>query len=210
MLALNANSLDTKLAKKGAKVASIFCDSSLLPKAKDDIDKTIKAIKKSNACQNLNRRKLKALAYYLSSKNITKSAKVINVPKSAKCPVCGMVVAKYPKWVAKMNIDGKHYFFDGVKDMMKFYFFDGDFKYDRSKIRKMKVTNYYTLEPINAKKAFYVIGSNKYGPMGNELIPFSTKKEAKNFLNDYKGQKIIRFKDITPKMVMALDGIELK
>ncbi|HFC03675.1 MAG TPA: nitrous oxide reductase, partial [Nitratifractor salsuginis] len=126
----------------------------------------------------------------------------------AKCPVCGMFVSKYPKWAAEIVVDGKTYWFDGVKDMMKFYIFDGDFPYDRSKIEKMLVTDFYTLEAIPAKEAYYVIGSRLYGPMGNELIPFKTEKEAKDFMADHGGDRIVRFDEITGKMVMGLDGIE--
>ena len=32
------------------------------------------------------------------------------------------------------------------------------------------------------QKAFYVIGSNVYGPMGEELIPFKNEDEAKKFM----------------------------
>ncbi len=40
-----------------------------------------------------------------------------------KCPVCGMFVAKYPDFVARIDFkDGSYAFFDGVKDMLKFYF----------------------------------------------------------------------------------------
>ena len=40
-----------------------------------------------------------------------------------KCPVCGMFVAKYPDFVARISFkDGSYAFFDGVKDMMKYYF----------------------------------------------------------------------------------------
>ena len=40
-----------------------------------------------------------------------------------KCPVCGMFVAKYPDFVDQIVFkDGTHAFFDGVKDMMKYYF----------------------------------------------------------------------------------------
>lgn len=104
-----------------------------------------------------------------------------------------------------MEIEGKNYYFDGVKDMLKFYFYDADFKYDRSKISKVLVRDYYTLESIDARDAFYVTGSNIYGPMGNEFIPFKTKKEAMTFLNDHKGEKIVKFKDITFEMVENLD-----
>jgi nitrous oxide reductase accessory protein NosL len=132
----------------------------------------------------------------------------IAVPEKAKCPVCGMFVAKYPKWAGLMVIDGKKYYFDGVKDLMKFYIFDGDFPYDRSKITAITVTDFYTLESIPAKEAYYVTGSSLYGPMGNELIPFKTKEAAENFMRDHQGEAIVRFDQITPRMVMALDGIE--
>jgi nitrous oxide reductase accessory protein NosL len=120
-----------------------------------------------------------------------------------------MFISKYPKWAAIMVIDNKHKYFDGVKDMMKYYFFDADFPYDRAKIKKMKVTNYYTLKAIDAKRAYYVYDSKVYGPMGRELIPFSTKKEALNFIRDHGGE-LMRFNQITPKLVMALDGIKLR
>jgi nitrous oxide reductase accessory protein NosL len=44
--------------------------------------------------------------------------------------------------------------------------------------------------------------------MGNELIPFKTKEAAENFMRDHQGEAIVRFDQITPRMVMALDGIE--
>ena len=115
-----------------------------------------------------------------------------------------MFVYKYPKWAAHMVVNGKDFYFDGVKDMLKYYFFDKDFKYDRNKISKVEVRDYYTLESLNATKAFYVIGSKIYGPMGNELIPFKTQKEAENFINDHGG-RVIKFDQTTPQMVMGLD-----
>ena len=39
-----------------------------------------------------------------------------------KCPVCGMFVYKYPDWVSEIIFkDGKTVFFDGPKDMFKYY-----------------------------------------------------------------------------------------
>jgi nitrous oxide reductase accessory protein NosL len=142
------------------------------------------------------------------SENIEDVKGQIEVPKKVKCPVCGMFVAKYPKWAALIDIEGKKHYFDGVKDMMKFYIFDVDFPYNRNNVTDIKVTDFYTLQAIDAKQAFYVIGSDVYGPMGNELIPFRTEKAAQNFMTDHRGQKIIRFDEISPKLVMGLDGLE--
>ena len=202
-----------RLVAKGEKIAMRLCDHEKLPKLKgDESEESIaEAVKASGACPPLNKQKMKALVTFLQAGGTVEHAakgKEISVPKGAKCPVCGMFVAKYPKWAAEMVVNGKTYYFDGVKDMMKFYIFDGDFPYDRSKIEKMLVTDYYTLEAIPAQTAYYVIGSKLYGPMGNELIPFKTEKEAKDFMADHGGDRIVRFDVITGKMVMGLDGIE--
>ena len=203
-----ADAKSDKLITKGSKIAKVFCDNLKLPKDTLDINSTVTKLKQSNACSGLNSTKLELVAYYLVNKKSHNHSQIA-VPNGSKCPVCGMFVYKYPKWVALMEINGKKYYFDGVKDMLKYYFFDGDFKYDRKKISKMEVTNYYTLKAINAKDAYYVYDSKKYGPMGRELIPFNTLKEAKSFIADHGGE-LVRFKDITPKAVMALDGVELK
>ena len=98
-----------------------------------------------------------------------------------KCPVCGMFVAKYPDWVAQVRFaDGKTVFFDGVKDLCKFYFDIGHYQPGRSAadIGAVYVTDYYTLAPIAAEYAFFVVGSNVYGPMGHELIAFAEEDQA--------------------------------
>jgi len=202
-----------RLVAKGEKIAQRLCDHEKFPSIQGDEspEAIAQALKASGACPPLDARKMKALVTFLQAGGVVEHAaegKEIQVPKGAKCPVCGMFVTKYPKWAAEMVVGGKHYYFDGVKDMMKFYIFDGDFPYDRNKIEKMLVTDFYTLEAIPAKKAYYVIGSKLYGPMGNELIPFKTEKEAKDFIADHGGDRIVRFDQITGKMVMGLDGID--
>ena len=125
-----------------------------------------------------------------------------------KCPVCGMFVAKYPDFVAVVTFsDGTRAFFDGVKDMMKYYF--NLQKYNpskkRSDITQIYVTDYYSLELIDGLKAFYVVGSDIYGPMGRELIPFEKEDAAGEFLNDHSGKALLRFQDINDDVVKGLD-----
>jgi nitrous oxide reductase accessory protein NosL len=125
-----------------------------------------------------------------------------------KCPVCGMFVAKYPDWIAAVRFrDGSTVFFDGAKDLFKYYFDLG--KYNPAKkpteIEKVQVTDYYDLTPINGQEAFYVLGSDVYGPMGRELIPFAKEEAAKEFLKDHKGKAIVKFKEVTPALIKSLD-----
>lgn len=197
-----------KLSKKGEKIVKTLCESEKLPKATGTIEQLMQKIKTSHACPSLSKSKLEAVAYFLNNGNIQKVHSYMHVPHDAKCPVCGMFVSKYPKWAASMVYDNKKYYFDGVKDMMKYYIFDGDFIYDRSHISKISVSDYYTLEEISAKEAFYVLDADVFGPMGRELIPFKSKKSAKTFMLEHHGKAIVKFDEITDKMVMALDGLE--
>ena len=203
-----------RLVQKGEKIALQLCDESKLSKIQSkDLNDILHQIDHIVPCSTLNTRNKEALAYFLMAGG-TKTLKAINgqieVPSKAKCPVCGMFVAKYPKWAARIEANAKNYYFDGVKDMMKFYIFDIDFPFERQKITHMEVTDFYTIEAIDAKQALYVVGSDMYGPMGNELIPFLTQDAAENFMEDHSGKKIILFHDITPELVMGLDGIEYK
>lgn len=100
-----------------------------------------------------------------------------------KCPVCGMFVAKYPDFLAQVVFkDGSHAFFDGTKDMFKYYFNLKKYAPKKSPqdISAIYVKDYYTLEPIDGCKALYVAGSNVYGPMGKELIPFARSRMPGN------------------------------
>ena len=125
-----------------------------------------------------------------------------------KCPVCGMFVAKYPDWtMAVLFKDGSHVFFDGTKDMFK-YLFDMK-RYDplrkAADIQTVMVKDYYRLDWIDARPAWYVLGSDVYGPMGRELIPHALEADAREFLRDHQGKRILRFNDVTREVIQSLD-----
>jgi copper chaperone NosL len=125
-----------------------------------------------------------------------------------KCPVCGMFVSKYPDWVAQVVFrDGTRFYFDGVKDLMKWYLNPSSYHSakTRPEIAVLFVTDYYSLEGVEGTRAFYVIGSDVFGPMGRELIPFAKESEAREFLKDHKGKKILRFQEITLEILKTLD-----
>ena len=139
------------------------------------------------------------VAVWLSGSTYAKE--FIEPAKKDKCPVCGMFVYKYPKWVAEIIFkDGTYAVFDGPKDMFKYYF--NISKYNRSKtvedIEEIYVTEYYSTKRMKAGNLYFVAGSDVYGPMGMELIPLNGKKEAETFMKDHKGEKMLAFDQITP------------
>ncbi len=169
-----------------------------------------------NDCKTLKEKNLHYVALYLWNKKIKNESSVegsIHVEDTEKCPVCGMFTYKYPRWAAQIYYiveDKEHHFsFDGVKDLMKFYFNPnawGNYKNSKKEnISKILVTDYYSQKAIDGKKAFYVINSDIYGPMGHEFIPFENMHEAKIFMKDHKGDRIISFEEINLEMIKKLD-----
>ena len=133
----------------------------------------------------------------------------IPISKKERCPVCGMFVTPYPKWITQIQFkDGHHHSFDGMKCFCRFYFNAGKFDDNHSAddFTRLLVRDYYTLKFIDYRKAYYVIGSDVLGPMGHELIPFESQERAQTFKIDHKGLKIIRFDDITPALLDKLDN----
>jgi nitrous oxide reductase accessory protein NosL len=124
------------------------------------------------------------------------------------CPVCGMFVSKYPEWVATLAFkDGHIHHFDGAKDLFKFlqdvprY----DKRHEAGEIAAVLVTEYYGVTRIDARRAWFVTGSDVLGPMGHELVPLASEAEAKEFLADHHGRAILRFDQVTREVIRTLD-----
>lgn len=125
-----------------------------------------------------------------------------------KCPVCGMFVSKYPDWVATVTFkDSTSLFFDGAKDFFTWYHNMQKFTPSRklADIAAITVNDYYTLRQVDATQASYVLGSDVYGPMGKELVPFGKLADAQAFLKDHKGKMVLRFTDVNPRVLKSMD-----
>ncbi len=125
-----------------------------------------------------------------------------------KCPVCGMFITKYPDWTSAVLFkDGSPAFFDGAKDMFKYLLDLKRYSPTKKKedIEAVWVQDYYSLSPIMAGKAWFVQGSDIFGPMGRELIPLETESGAREFLKDHKGQRIFKFSEVTLEIIKSLD-----
>lgn len=123
--------------------------------------------------------------------------------------MCGMFVSMFADWNAEIRFaDSTRAIFDGSKDMFKYYLDLGRYNPSKTKdqITAILVKDYYSQASVNALKAYYVIWSDVYGPMGHEPIPFEQEADARKFLKEHKGKKILRFKDITPKVIHSLDN----
>jgi nitrous oxide reductase accessory protein NosL len=50
------------------------------------------------------------------------------------------------------------------------------------------------------------VGSDVLGPMGHELVPLMSEDDAREFLEDHAGVRILRFDDVDPDLLRDLDG----
>jgi len=137
---------------------------------------------------------------------------LLGIPRPAAgdlCPVCGMIVSKYPNWTATVLYkDGHAHHFDGAKDMFKYLqdlpkYAPGHRKED---IKAIAVTDFYNLGKVDARQAHFVIGSDVLGPMGNEFVPLANRMDAEEFLKDHKGKRALTFDQVTARLVDQVDN----
>jgi nitrous oxide reductase accessory protein NosL len=120
-----------------------------------------------------------------------------------------MFVVRYPDWVAAVTFgNGERVLFDGAKDLFKFLLKHEDYGpvARRADVAAVLVTDYYTLKPVEARQAWYVVGADVLGPMGDELVPFGRRQDAEEFRRDHGGKRLLRFDEVTRDLLRALDG----
>ncbi len=135
----------------------------------------------------------------------------MNYDKNTTGLVRHFKVYKAPKWVAKIKVrSGKEVFFSSPKSMFEFYhrpgkWFDVGVKSERD-FSEIVVTDYGTLKPIDAEKAFFVYGSGAISPAGDDLAPFASKEEAEKFSKEFNGKRIFKFDEISDALIRLLNG----
>ena len=134
----------------------------------------------------------------------------IEVSKKDSCLIRHIKVYKSPAWIARAKTKEKTIYFSSPKSMFEYYF--QPIKWTEfgaltsSDIVSVTVTDFNTLEAIDAKKAFYVYGSNQTSPGGDDLPAFSTKKSAEDFAKKYNGKRVLAFDEISNALIFLING----
>lgn len=129
------------------------------------------------------------------------------IPAEARCPVCGMYPARYPRWAAQIVFqDGATHFFDSPVDL--FGFMNGvgrhSSPYTMKEAARRFVTDFATGTWLVAESAFYVSGSSVRGPMRDADLPaFGSRESAEAFARN-RGGKVLAFADVTPAVIRPL------
>jgi len=129
------------------------------------------------------------------------------VPAEARCPVCGMYPARYPRWAAQVIFkDGAAHYFDSPVDLFDFlHKVDRyDRRYARADVAASYVRDFEGGQWIEAGQAFFVHGSGVAGPMRNADLPaFVNRAAADAFVRRHRGA-VLTAPDMTPHLLASL------
>lgn len=135
-----------------------------------------------------------------------------DITPATACSLDGMILADYPGPKGQIRYDkGEPDFFCDTMELMSIYLqpeqkkrVAGIFTQDMGKTDWKKPQGNW----IDAKKAFFVLGSDMKGSMGPTLATFARAEDAQSFAKAHGG-RVLRFDEITLDMV-RLDGGVLK
>jgi len=68
------------------------------------------------------------------------------------------------------------------------------------------VTDYLTLKPINARKAFFIYGSRAISPAGDDLVAIGDENRAKEFAKKYSGKRVFGFSEVSNALIKLING----
>lgn len=129
------------------------------------------------------------------------------VPKEARCPICGMYPARYPRWAAQLVFeDGAAHFFDSPADLLHFMRDPGRYDPERASdaVAAAYLTDFASGDWIEARNALLVIDSTIRGPMrGADLPAFASAAAAAAFIAE-RGGKLLRFEEVGEDTIAAL------
>lgn len=130
------------------------------------------------------------------------------ITEKMSCAACGMYPYRYPQWQTQIIFtDGTMAAFDGGKCMFRFLLNMQKFSPVRKpeQVAAVWVKDFTTGSWIDGKAAHYVIDSKELGPMGKELIPFSSRTAAEEFQKK-NGGTIETFANISMDTIKPLMG----
>ncbi|MDX5386689.1 MAG: nitrous oxide reductase accessory protein NosL [Alteromonadaceae bacterium] len=133
-----------------------------------------------------------------------------------ECHVCGMVITNFPGPKGQAFTERQQHTrkFCSTKDMFAWFLQPENENRDHTLyIHNMAETHWDHPDDthlIDAREAFYVVGSERTGAMGPTLASFETESEATDFAATYGGE-ILSFGDITLEHLnagMTMHGME--
>lgn len=128
------------------------------------------------------------------------------IPADARCPVCGMFPARYPRWAGQVIFsDGATHFFDSPVNLLVF-------------LRDVARYSNYTAEDViasytndvasdtwtPAETAYFVHGSDALGPMREGNLPSFAERTAAQVFAEARGGKVLAHREVDTALLDSL------
>lgn len=135
----------------------------------------------------------------------------LNFTKETSCEIRKIKLYENPTWASKIDLkDGRSIFFCSPKSMFEFYYTEDKWSVFGIKsledFQNILVTDYKTLKIIDAQKAFFVYGSNKTSPAGDDLVVFESKVNAEEYAKNNDGKRVLSFSEVKNSLIRLLNG----
>lgn len=128
------------------------------------------------------------------------------IPPEARCPVCGMYPARFPRWAAQVLYeDGAAHFFDSPLNLLIFLARVERYSPYRSEQVVARYVNDVASDAwTDADTAFVVHGSNAPGPMRNGNLPaFARREHAEAFARE-RGGTVLPLREVPLHILESL------
>lgn len=129
------------------------------------------------------------------------------IPADARCPICGMYPARFPRWAAQLIFkDGATHFFDSPVDLFMYLETPERFGSERkpADVATIYVADFRSGAWLPARQAVFVRDSRARGPMrGPDLPAFADAATAQAFIAE-QGGRALSFEQIDASVVSGL------
>ncbi|MEI8362379.1 MAG: nitrous oxide reductase accessory protein NosL [Betaproteobacteria bacterium] len=150
------------------------------------------------------------LAVLTACNKPTAPVTALEITTGTSCSLDGMTLADFPGPKAQIHyVTGEPDYFCDTVEMFSSYLnpeqkkrITGIFTQDMGKANWEKPQGNW----VDAKQAFYVLGSKKTGSMGPTLAAFTRQQDADNFAKEFGG-KVLPFDKVTSDMVDLTGGV---
>jgi copper chaperone NosL len=151
-----------------------------------------------------------ALSACNETTNNTHDQHATAIESGEECHLCGMIITKFPgpKGQLYQRGNANNLKFCSTRDMFA-YFLDPEHQHNiqQAFVHNMAVNTWEQPDDktyIDAREAWYVIGSNKRGAMGPTLASFADQKSANSFA-DKQGGKLYQFDDLNLDLISSME-----
>ena len=130
----------------------------------------------------------------------------LRISAGDRCPVCGMFPAKRPKGAAAMVLKyGRTFYFCGNGCLLRtWHHIDTHLGVFKETVDRMVVRDYFSGAAVDARKGWWVAGSDVTGPMGRALVVLDSKSAVDAFKSRHGGRQVFQLEQLDDQLFKAI------